>query len=695
MPSPRAPLPDAVCQAATLLFRASGERAEAIRCTLDLLTLLVGATHGLCPEVGNTAGDVIGSEGTHPSEVDDSGTSAPSLRKASVLREAFAHLCPYHDPIPESVPDASLLKAWHALAVIPLETCEPASIGLAYELLHELSFSEDMQPHLKHHRRTKGAYYTPPAIIKRILDGAVADWDARPTLCDPAVGTGFFLLAALREAAAHIAPDALAAWVQTSLCGVDRDPLAIHAARSALSLACRMLDPKLVFPVDHLVVGDALLGAVWDGSEACIQQGLWSEPAKDSAPATNRGAAAPTDAVDWSATFPHIAAQGGFDAVIGNPPYDVLTRFAKHPDLAVYARALRASGTYPLSMHGQINLYRCFLERGLQLVRRGGRMGWIVPVGILLDHVAAPLRMALLQHHHLDRVVVFPESEAVFSGVTQAVAILHATRDTGRTRRIEVTHPAGTVTPDTAQILRLTPECAIPAAPPEAWELLGWLEEHAPRRLAEEVEGGVGEVDQTIFRPAMRDSDTGHLLVRGCHVRPFFVDLLPLTGKERFLDKEVFLRLKGEAAEPALSRVGRERVVQLGIRNMGSRPRMVAGILPPGVFAGNSVNVWLPKPTLGSRALCGLLNSRLYDWRFRLTSGNNNINVREVDDLPLPERLEIDTLRRIEDAVRGCQHAAESGGDLDASRLRLDEAVEGLFALPPKYRTWLTDGTLG
>lgn len=674
MDTPRAPLAACVCQAATILFRACEARAETIRTTLDLLSLRVGMVHGLCAV---------------KSSAPTRGGGQPA---ATVLREQFAALCPYHDPIPTCLCDDALAKAWGALDAIPPDACVPGSIGLAYEQLHELSFSREMEPHLKHHRRTKGAYYTPTPIIRQILDGCVKDWSSRPTLCDPSAGTGFFLLDALAEAGQHMSRDELGSWVATSLCGVDRDPHAIHAAQSALSLACRLLDPDLAFPLHHLRVGDALLGPVWDGSAARVQQSLWTAPAPvpPPAPAPAPSTATPSDRFDWEAAFPHIAQNGGFDVVFGNPPYDVLTRFARHPELAAYARALRASRTYPLSMHGQINLYRCFLERGLHLVRPGGRMGWIVPSGFLLDHVAAPLRKAFLQHHHLDAVTVFPECEAVFSGVTQAVTILHATRDAGRAARISVHHPRGTVTPTTDQIVRLTPDYAIPAAPPEAWTLLAWLEDHAPRRLIDEVECGVGEVDQTIFRNAMRDEDTGHLLVRGSHVRPFLVDLLPLPSKERFLDRDEFITLKKGAAQASLARVAKERVVQLGIRNMASRPRMVAGILPPGVFAGNSVNVLSPKRLLGCRALCGLLNSRLYDWRFCLTSGNNNINVREVESLPLPDILDQGLLYRIEDAVRACQLAAESEGDLAAARLRLDEAVYDLFALPPSFRTWLT-----
>ena len=138
----------------------------------------------------------------------------------------------------------------------------------------------------------------------------------------------------------------------------------------------------------------------------------------------------------WEASFPGVwrhwqdqTPQGGFDAVIGNPPWDRIKLqevewFAtRDPDLAraptaaarregikrlrdqgdplaadfdaAKARAdqlgkvIRASGHYPLLGGGDINLYSLFVERSLRLVKPNGLVGLLTPSGIYADRTAA------------------------------------------------------------------------------------------------------------------------------------------------------------------------------------------------------------------------------------------------------------------------------------------------------------------
>ena len=138
----------------------------------------------------------------------------------------------------------------------------------------------------------------------------------------------------------------------------------------------------------------------------------------------------------WEAAFPGVwrhwqnqTPEGGFDAVIGNPPWDRIklqevewfaTRdphLARAPTAAARregirrlreqgdplaqafdgakARAdrlgqvIRASGHYPLLGGGDINLYSLFVERSLRLVKPGGLVGLLTPSGIYADKTAA------------------------------------------------------------------------------------------------------------------------------------------------------------------------------------------------------------------------------------------------------------------------------------------------------------------
>ena len=149
-----------------------------------------------------------------------------------------------------------------------------------------------------------------------------------------------------------------------------------------------------------------------------------------------RSAADEQSFLHWEAAFPGVwrhwqnqTPEGGFDAVIGNPPWDRIKLqevewFAtRDPELAraptaaarrqgikrlreqddplaaafdqAKARAdrlgqvIRASGHYPLLGGGDINLYSLFVERSLRLVKSGGLVGLLTPSGIYADKTAA------------------------------------------------------------------------------------------------------------------------------------------------------------------------------------------------------------------------------------------------------------------------------------------------------------------
>ena len=82
---------------------------------------------------------------------------------------------------------------------------------------------------------------------------------------------------------------------------------------------------------------------------------------------------------------------GSFDVVLTNPPWETLQD-------GVDAKA-RVAELRPRFRHqgpGKLFTYRLFLERSLQLLRPGGRLGVIVPAGLWFDRDAAPLRQVLL-----------------------------------------------------------------------------------------------------------------------------------------------------------------------------------------------------------------------------------------------------------------------------------------------------------
>jgi hypothetical protein len=113
-----------------------------------------------------------------------------------------------------------------------------------------------------------------------------------------------------------------------------------------------------------------------------------------------------------------VTAAAGFDAVVGNPPWEMVRRdnasgrqgLARDP----IVKFVRESGLFPLCQRGHLNLYQPFVERSLSLVRPGGRVGLIVPWGFAVDDGASALRSALVDAGALDTIVGFDNARGLF-----------------------------------------------------------------------------------------------------------------------------------------------------------------------------------------------------------------------------------------------------------------------------------------
>lgn len=158
--------------------------------------------------------------------------------------------------------------------------------------------------------------------------------------------------------------------------------------------------------------------------------------------------------LNWQITFPGVwdnwgskARQGGFDAVVGNPPWDRIKLqqlewfAARRPEIALAQRAsdrkkminrlkadgdplhqdfekadaraadtarmARDSGHYPLLSRGDINLYSLFVERAHALVRPNGMVGLLTPSGIASDQSSSTFFGKVSRSKQLRSVIDF------------------------------------------------------------------------------------------------------------------------------------------------------------------------------------------------------------------------------------------------------------------------------------------------
>jgi tRNA1(Val) A37 N6-methylase TrmN6 len=123
-------------------------------------------------------------------------------------------------------------------------------------------------------------------------------------------------------------------------------------------------------------------------------------------------------AFEWAAKFPAVFAEGGFDCIVGNPPYIKLQNFRQaHPKVAAYL-----VNRYRSAKTGNFDMYLPFIERGIEILRPGGRLGFIAPSVWIYNEYGRGLRELLLENRALERFVDFKSFQA-FEDATNYTAL--------------------------------------------------------------------------------------------------------------------------------------------------------------------------------------------------------------------------------------------------------------------------------
>ncbi|MDC3958543.1 N-6 DNA methylase [Polyangium jinanense] len=172
----------------------------------------------------------------------------------------------------------------------------------------------------------------------------------------------------------------------------------------------------------------------------------------------------------WHLAFPQVFARGGFDVVLGNPPWERMKLqeqefFASRSDVianAVNASArkkliaalpetdsvlwsewcaasreaegqshfVRQSGRYPLCGKGDVNTYALFAEHNRTVLGSIGRAGFIVPTGIATDEGTSGFLRSLVENRALQQIISYENEGTTFGGVNnrQSFCLLSISR---------------------------------------------------------------------------------------------------------------------------------------------------------------------------------------------------------------------------------------------------------------------------
>ena len=334
---------------------------------------------------------------------------------------------------------------------------EPEILGRIYErfLGSKIRLTEghrakvEEKPEVRH---AGGVYYTPQWVVDYIVEHTVGEKIKGKTpaeietlkILDPACGSGSFLLGAFDRLiqyheewyGVHKKDKAHARdWYQTAegdirltvekkgrilknnLFGVDIDREATEVA--IMSLYLKLLDKGFdkgqmmllmkgtVLPnlTANIKCGNSLIDFAFYADE---QMNLFEDTDKKR-----------VNAFDWKSEFPSVMKAGGFDVVIGNPPYIRIQTMKEWAPLEVeyYKKAYKSAAS------GNYDIYVVFVEKGLGLLNPQGRLGFILPHKFFNAKYGQGLREIISHGKHLSHVVHFGDQQ-VFLGATTYTCLM-------------------------------------------------------------------------------------------------------------------------------------------------------------------------------------------------------------------------------------------------------------------------------
>lgn len=123
--------------------------------------------------------------------------------------------------------------------------------------------------------------------------------------------------------------------------------------------------------------------------------------------------------MNFEDAFHKIMERGGFDAIVGNPPYIRIQRMQES-----WSRTVKyLSEHYRTARKGNYDIYVVFAERALGFLNPGGKLGYILPHKFFNSQYGEALRDILGQGKHVGHIVHFG-SQQVFAGATTYTCLL-------------------------------------------------------------------------------------------------------------------------------------------------------------------------------------------------------------------------------------------------------------------------------
>jgi len=256
-------------------------------------------------------------------------------------------------------------------------------------------------------RKELAAVYTPETVVQFIVNTTIDSYlnnnsvdPKNIKIIDPACGSGIFLLYAIdyllrkvedKNTLTNLAKIDL---VENNIFGLDLDSNAVNECHKNIS------NHILEHPTNEEIkkINSILQKNIKVGNALDVQTDLFE-----------------MERFCWESEvsgFGKILKDGGFDIIIGNPPYRKIKKITQ-----------AQKEFFQKTSYGHINLYALFIHLGIYILREGGFLGYINPQSMMSGLYFKNLRRFMREHTKLHILIAFESRTEIFNNVLQSVMI--------------------------------------------------------------------------------------------------------------------------------------------------------------------------------------------------------------------------------------------------------------------------------
>ena len=339
--------------------------------------------------------------------------------------------------------------------------------------------------------------------------------------------------------------------------------------------------------------------------------------------------------MDLKAQFPKAMADGGFDAVVGNPPYVRPHNLTKTHKEYFWSH-------YPV-FRGKADIYTCFMQRSAEVLKPGGYFAYIVSQGWLALDSFDELRRHVLEHYKVLQLIELPDRVFEEAQVeTMAFAFQREVNKAARARhRLQVLRCGKGAVENEFRGVRMIPQRAFQNTYLNVFDL---SIEPKTEAVKAKMRAGptIGSMYDVVFGLKTGDDPKFLHTTKGKHKE----DKPLLRGEDvrrygvNWKGEYVWYVPKCMTAHRSTARPGEAARFEQPKVLVKDTTKDFACTYEDGTYYVKDALIVIPKPgaavTYDLKALAGIINSKVLWFFYRTTFQTLHVQNKELASLPLP-----------------------------------------------------------